>query len=76
MINLKKRGSASLEACIVIPAITVFVTLMLLVNFKFFGAVNDLEDSEYTSRNNYPVISRAVRVIFETGGDIYDYFFG
>lgn len=72
----KEDGSITVEAGIAVPLVMMFFAALLLLNFRIFSAVESGCGEAGEPVSAYTEIHRAAGVIFETGGDLYELFFG
>lgn len=73
---MNENGSFTVEASMVVPVLIIFISIMLLLNMKVFAFVRDSCVEYEKCGLNYSDVHRAADVIFDTGGDLYEKFFG
>ena len=69
------KGSISIEACIVIPLLIAFVSVLFCINYNIFIKTEEMCSTACVCDVDFSDVHRAAVVIFETGGELYDLFF-
>ena len=74
--KVNENGSITVETGIAASLFILFFSILLLLNFRVFSAVENSCGDAGEAVSVYAEVHRAASVIFETGGDLYELFFG
>lgn len=73
---MNENGSITVETGIAGSLFILFFSILLLLQFRVFAAAWEGCKERGESVSVYAEVHRAAGVIFETGGDLYEKFFG
>ena len=73
---MDEKGSMTVEAGIAVSLFILFFSFLLSLNFRIFTAVEKSCSDAGKAKSSYAEVHRAASVIFETGGNLYELFFG
>lgn len=73
---MNERGSLTLEAAFVVPAVMLFIALLLMVNIKVFGFAETYISRDNENFADYANVHRKVSAVFDAGENIYEILFG
>ena len=70
------RGSFTVEASFVVPAVLILICLAFFLNFYIFAGTAEYGKAVREDPPDYCNVHRAISAVFDAGGNIYETLFG